>query len=86
MASRLSCSTPKLGPIWRLTLSFSNMAASVKKNTIIDDNYRIIDIIDWDRCFAPPWKAFASLPNFVPCSSWNGAPSRYVFNILKKIK
>ena len=53
------------------------MAASVKK-IVIDDSYRIIGIINWDRCFAAPWEAFASLPKFVfHVPRGMDAPSRY---------
>ncbi|KAH8655558.1 hypothetical protein BX600DRAFT_70107 [Xylariales sp. PMI_506] len=31
-------------------------------NTIVDDEYRILSLIDWEGAFAAPWEIFASFP------------------------
>ncbi|KAF2809235.1 uncharacterized protein BDZ99DRAFT_464016 [Mytilinidion resinicola] len=34
-------------------------------NILVDDNFKVVGIIDWDAAFAAPWEAFAQFPLFI---------------------
>lgn len=47
-------------------------------NTVVDDDYRILGVIDWEAAFAGPWELFATYPlslRMVPATM--DAPSNY---------
>ncbi|KAF2489589.1 hypothetical protein BU16DRAFT_585838 [Lophium mytilinum] len=34
-------------------------------NILVDDNFKLVGIIDWDAAFAAPWEVFAQFPLFI---------------------